>query len=320
MQAFARREFLQHTTSAILGFPFAACIADAADAAKKPLPTNAADLPTKGQAPLPVAPEELLKAARERMKQEHKPGVVIVVPADAKAAGKLGNDLAALLGGKNPACAVGEPRPFQQPSTAGAGNLDAHQLFCQAVFVCLPAEAARKAFPRLRADSAAFLFDDAGKIVDEVKASENLFSADFVSQLTSLLHGKQGERLAATAQAQRAALGKEAAQRADTALRSLDSEQFFIRQQASVVLGELAPRATALLAAELRKQPPLETRRRLETFFEQIYGEASEEKPSARLPFGAQWQGMRVDTCPTCGRGSVAAPTRLFLRFLIQDK
>lgn len=206
------------------------------------------------------------------------------------------------------------------PPPAGSGNPEAHQLFCQAVFVCLPAEAARKVFPKLQADSAAALLDNTGKPLEEVKASDTLFSSGFTSQMTNLIHGKQGERLAATIQAQRAALGKEPAERVEACLRSLDSDQFFVRQQASAVLAELAPRATALLAAELRKKPALETRRRVEYFFEEIYAAASEEKPSVRLPFGAQWQGQRVGTCGPCGLSSVAHSSRLFLRFLVQEK
>jgi len=322
MQGFARREFLKQTTTAILGFPFAIACVDAADAAKAPAgeysPGPAAQ--GKAKAALPVAPEELLKAARERMKQENKPGVVIVIPAEPQATNKLANELATLLGGKNPACAVGEAARRGMPPPAGAGNPEAHQLFCQAIFVCLPAEAARKAFPKLQADSAALLLDSTGKPLDELKKSDTLFSTGFTSQMASLIHGKQGERLAATIEAQRTGMGKETAERVAACLRSLDSDQFFIRQQASAVLGELAPRATALLAAELRKKPALETRRRVEHFFEEIYSAASEEQPSVRLPFGAQWQGQRVDPCPACGLSSAAHSSRLFLKFLVQDK
>lgn len=324
MPAFVRREFLKQSSTAILGFPFAAALVEAAESGKKPLPVE--DVKAAGGqnkiAPVKTAtPEELLAAAKERMKQESKLGVVILVPAEAKVATKLATDLATLLGGKNPDCAVddGEIR-FGMPPPAGSGNPEAHQLFCQAVFVCLPADAARKAFPKLQADSAALLLDNSGKPLEEVKASDTLFSSGFTSQMTSLIHGKQGERLAATIQVQRSALGKETAERVEACLRSLDSDQFFVRQQASAVLAELAPRATALLAAELRKKPALETRRRVEYFFEKIYSSASEERPSVRLPFGAQWEGRRIDTCPFCGLSSVADSSRLFLRFLVQEK
>jgi hypothetical protein len=262
----------------------------------------------------------LLKAAQERMKQENKPGVVIVIPAEPQAANKLANELATLLGGKNPACAVDEWIPFGMPPSAGAGNAEVHQLFCQAVFVCLPAEAARKAFPKLQADSAAVLLDRTGEPLEAVKASETLFAGGFTGEMTSLIHGKHGERLTAMAQAQRSALGKEAAERVEACLRSLDADQFFVRQQASAVLSELAPRATALLAEELRRRPALEKRRRVEQFFNEIYAAASEEKPSVRLPFGVQWQGRKVDPCGPCGLSSTPPPTRLFLKFLVQDK
>ena len=324
MHGFARREFLKQTTTAVLGFPFAVACAEAVE----PVPTKdmvAEDVrklaaQAKGAPVKSATPEELLASAKDRMKQENKPGVVILIPAEPQAANKLANDLATLLGGKNPARAVGESGRRGMPPPAGSGNPEAHQLFCQAVFVCLPAEAARKAFPKLQADSAALLLDSTSKVLDELKKSDTLFSTGFASQMTGLIHGKQGERLAATIQAQRSGMGKEAADRVEACLRSLDSDQFFVRQQASAVLAELAPRSTALLAAELRKKPALETRRRVEYFFEEIYSAASEEQPSVRLPFGTQWQGQRVDPCPTCGLSSAAHSSRLFLKFLVQDK
>lgn len=323
MNDLARRDFLKYSGTAILGFPFVVAGAEAAEPALRPSAPRADLLDgLHGKAtPLQSAtPDELLTAARERMKQECKPGVVILVPAEPNAASKLAADLATLLGGKKPAGAVGDLVPADQPPAAEAGNPEAHQLFCQAVFVCVNAESVRKLFPQCQADTAALLLDPVGKPLAEAKASETLFSSGFVGQLTELLHGKQGERLATTIRAQRTALGKEAAERVDAALRALDAEQFFTRQQAAVVLGGLAPRATAQLAAELRKKPSLEKRRRVEYFFDEIYAAASEDKPSVRLPFGTQWQLVPAHACFACGRSAVPLPARLFLRFLVQDK
>lgn len=316
MNSFARREFLKQTTTAILGFPFALSLAEGAEPAK----AEPAAARAKGPAAPPPTADELFAAAKERMKAECKPGVLILVPANPQKAAKLANDLSLLLGGKEPACAVAPAVRMHGPQAVGGGNAEARPLFCQAVFVCLPEAAAQKAFPKLHLQTGVVLLDQNGKYADELKGSDTLFAEQFTSEFTTLLHGKRGERLAANIEAQRKAMGREAAERLDASVRALEAEQFLIRQQAAVVLAGLAPRATAQLAAELRKQPPLETRRRLEYYFDELFSAASEESPSVRLPFGAQWNAQAFDSCPACGLSRTPQQARLFLRFLVQDK
>jgi hypothetical protein len=297
----ARREFLKHgaAVTAVLGFPFWDHL-------------TGADTPEK-------APADLLTLARERMKQEAKPGVIIVIPPDAKAAQRLANDLAGLLGAREMACGVVEPiRHKNVPAPVGAGNPAAQRLFCQAVFVCLPFEQARRAAPDLAPDTAAVLLDVAGKPVETIKTEPTLFGKDFVARMSSFIYGKEGQHLAAVVQAQRGALGKASSEQVDAAVRDLDSNTYATRETASRRLAELAPRATALLAAALQTNPPLEPRRRIERILDDVYAAAPPEKPGPRLPYGVQWQARAFDPCPGCGLSSAPLPSRQFLRFVTE--
>lgn len=306
--AQGRRGFLRHSALAVLGFPFVDHLL-AAEIAGEPA-------------------KDLLALARERMKSEKKLGVVVVVPAKAEDARKLENDVAQLLGGHNTKCAQFPTKDNNhQPRLLEGVDPAIQALLCQAVFVCLPAAKAKEAFPDLPADAALVLLDLDGKPAATVAAHPDLFGKRFKEQLTALLHGKDGARLAAVIQAQRQALGKDLAARFDTAIRDLDSEQFAVRQAAAQLLAELAPRATGILATAYRPGLPLETTRRLDQLFTAMYNATPPNQPSARLPYGAQWVETRPNGCAggfgegaveKCGRSSVPPESRIFLRFLTE--
>lgn len=304
MNLLARREFLQYAATAVIGFPFLDQFSQAAE-------------------PLPKA--DLLALARERMKQEIKPGVVIVIPAKPEDADRLANDLAQLLGGHDADCARWPTQETQHRTVMlGAGDFSAQLLFCQAVFVCLPADQARKAFPDLPANAAVLLLDLAGKPATSLPAQPELFGKEFNTRMADLLYGKDGERLAETVRAQRQALGDALAGQFDRAMRDLESDHFATRQAATEQLEKLAPRATALLASAYRTRPPLDLARRLDQQFANIYKAAPADKASARLPFGVAWNkrtgGCGGEIFAKCGLSSAPPPTRQFLRFLTETQ
>lgn len=304
MTLLARREFLQQgAVAAIIGFPFLEGAA------------QAADIPPK---------VDLLALARERQRLEIKPGVVIVIPAKPEEAEKLANQLSQLIGAHDTGCALWPSKETEHRTVPlGAGDFTAQLLFCQAIFVCLPAEQARKAFPDLKADTALILLDLEGKPTATLPAQPELFNKDFTTLVAELLHGKDGSRLAATVRAQRQALGNALSARFDAALKDLAAENFAARQAAADELEKLAPRSTALLAAAYGTRPPLDLARRLEYLFASIYKSAATDKPSARLPFGVEWNkrsgGCGGEVFAKCGLGSAPPPTRLFLRFLAEN-
>ncbi|MBY0525743.1 MAG: hypothetical protein K2R98_20225 [Gemmataceae bacterium] len=303
-----RRTFLRQgaAAAAILGLPF---LASGAENEKSPPPWA-----------------ELLEQANERIKREIKPGIVIIVPASKDDARNLENDLARFIGGHRPECGLFPTKELHGESPL-VGSADArHQaLLCQAVFVCLPAAEARKAYSEVKADTAVLLLGLDGKPAAALAAQPDLFGKGFRDKLTDLLHGKKGERLEATMEAQRQALGKDRCDRLDTALQGLNSNEFAVRQTAVQHLEELAPHATASLAAVYRTRPPLEVTRRLDQIFGMLFAAASGDKSSLRLPYGTHWVKQTAhcgggfgDQAERCGLSATPPPTRLFLRILTE--
>lgn len=304
MTLLARRDFLQQAAATIIGFPFLDAIGQAAEPAAKP---------------------DLLALARQRMKQETKPGMVVVIPPKPEDSEMLANQLSQLLGGHDASCALWPTRNSDgQIVLLGQGDFSAQMLFCQAVFVCLPADEVRQAFPDAPVDAALVLLDLEGKTVTSLPAQAELFGKEFTARAGELLHGKNGERLAATVRAQREALGAAQAAEFDRALKDLEADNFAVRQAATEKLEALAPRATALLATAHRQRPPLDLARRLDQLFVLVYKAAPSDQASARLPFGVAWNkrsGGCVDNIfAKCGLSSTPPPARQFLRFLAETK
>jgi hypothetical protein len=305
-----RREFLKQNVAAgvLLGFPFLVPEETAAGADAAPAPATGA---------------ELLAQARQRMAESVRPGVVIVIPPDAKAAQVLAADLGRLLGADD-ACeelVVRKVRVMgpQQPAAHGPTDPTVQRLFCQGVFVCVPFADVQKAFPDLKPGTAAVLLNAEGRAADCAPAEAGLFGKDVAVKLTQFLHGAKGERLAAAAAAQREALGTALSGQLDAALRDLDADGFAEREAASKKLAELAPRAPALLAAALRDATELEPRRRLERLFTDLYQTEPPAKGVTRLPYGVRFESVHVDPCPGCGMGTLPPGSRQFVRF-ITDK
>ncbi|MBY0525742.1 MAG: hypothetical protein K2R98_20220 [Gemmataceae bacterium] len=305
MHRIARRQFLKDSAAAtlILGLPF---LSSGAESDSSP---RWADL---------------LEQARERMKREVKLGVLIVIPSRLDEVRKLQNDLSRFIGGHHPTCGLypTRERPGESPAV-GTAEADAQALLCQAVFVCLPAAEARKAFPESKADAAVLLVGLDGKIADSLKAEMDVFGKGFKEKLTELLHGKDGTRLNATIQAQRQALGKDGCARLDAALKDVTSNDFAVRQAATRQLEELAPRCTAELASIYRSKPPLEVTRRLDQIFAVQFNAAPGDKPSTRLPYGTHWVALEAScagygVAADCGLSRTPPPARQFLQFLTE--
>lgn len=261
-----RRDFLQQgAATLILGFPFAAgCAKEAADPEKLPEPR-----PAFGG---------LLGKAAGRMRDECKPGVVIVVPQDPAKALPLLQELTAFLGDHS------------------AAN---RRLLGQAVFVCLPFKDARAAFPAMKSDSLLLLLDHRGQLIDERAADPRPFP-DAAAHLTRFLHGPDRKHLAAFRDAQRAALGAAPCERIDAALRDLRADGFRTREDATRRLWDYAPRATAVLADAFYAGTE-DVRHRIDMLFARLHAGAT-ENASPNMPFGVEWFNQPIDPCPGCGR------------------
>src|SRR4051812_8077422 len=96
LKPFDRRSFLKQSALAatILGFSWRDGFAAA---------------PRLGKLPAEV---DYLELARQRMKDEVKMAVVLVIPDEPNAAQVLANELAQLLGSHDPTCALEQPGRF----------------------------------------------------------------------------------------------------------------------------------------------------------------------------------------------------------------
>lgn len=291
-----RREFLKQSAAAtlILGFPLLERLSPAAE---------------------PAEGKDWLAEARERIKTEKKPALVLLFPADAPGYNRMAEGLAQQL--DNGTAFVALTQPGIACNHVGPKDAAVQRLFCQAIFVCLPDERGRKEFPKIKADTAIVLLGLDGEVAGELANDPELYGKDFGSKLTELLHGARGERLAAVNSAQREAIGKEAVTQLDAGLRDLAAEAFPVRQAAQKQLSPLAPRVPAALAAALRERPALDTSRRIDRLFDEIYTDSMKEKPGSRLPYGVVVQVSNANTCK-CGMTFTPADARLFLRFVTE--
>jgi hypothetical protein len=311
-QSIGRREFLQGVAAtSVLGFPFLS------GCGRTKVQVLAA-----GPEPQPVESDKLLALAKSRMEREVKPGVILVIPSDAKALSEMESALAHLLSANPELPKVEKGNGIREP-VAGAPTIQ--EILCQAVFVCLPETYVRSKFTDVAPKAGAILVDESGKAVASLPFESAMYSTtEFAVGMTELIHGGDGKRLSAYAKKQLNALPAGDRGRIEQDLTALDSKRFPERESASSNLKRVAPRVPAVLAAALVDNPSAEKRQRIQVLFRQVYSAASAYDAGVRLPFGVVWRkdsetAVSADPCPPCGMVAVAKGTRRFIRFLAKE-
>jgi hypothetical protein len=250
----------------------------------------------------------VFKLARARMRRNLRPGLVIVVPAEAGPRQQLADDLGVLLGGH---AMAGRGRARLVPEASRAPGIDL--LLTEAVVMCLPVAFARAAFPGMGDRTAVLLLSPEGARVAELASAPDLFQGDAVARLTELLHGPGDQRLEEITRLQREALGRDLAARIDTALVDLASATYRERERATALLQSHAPRITSVLVHAVRQPRPLEAKRRLERLLAAVLRPAD---AAEALPFGVAFERQHFDPCPGCGRAIISEDSARFLRLL----
>ncbi|MFN9368081.1 MAG: hypothetical protein ACK6CT_04840 [Planctomycetia bacterium] len=315
-----RRQFLARTTAtaaaAGLGFPFAGLAAG----------DEAPDAPDDGSAKHPpVDYSALFAEARERMQREHKPGVVIVIPPDPDAAAALESELTATL---------------MPERTVNADAWARVRLFCRAVFIALPAAEVSRRFPKAAADALCLVLDAAGNVVESVAIPDRREAPDanpliggqrpaiqpgslgaaFIADMQTRLDGPDGRRLAADAQAQRAALadGGREVDRLVADLTALDASDEEHDLAADALLSQVAG-ATAIIL-EHHNTADAAQAYRFSRIFLAACGGIRQGAHSPCLPYGVECAEIAVaekkDPCPRCGLSRPGPQARRFLRVL----
>jgi hypothetical protein len=249
----------------------------------------------------PATPDQLMSRALERMKRERKPGVVLVVPKEPERAAALSDSLTALVLSR---------------------RAEAHQVLCEAVYVCLPAADVAKRFPRREPGWTAILLDETGRqIAGDVLAFDDTFAAQF----SELLHGPHGRLLRERAAAHRKAMGPERCATFDRLVTALSHDNPKTREWATDQLGSFSPTASAALAEAARTTDSAEARLRLKGVFTRQYLAAAYDQPGPRAVLGAEWtqevRQVRVERepapCMECGMARAPARSRSFIRLSV---
>jgi len=289
-EPISRRKFLRRTAaaSALLALPFLARFADA----------KRIGLRGGGSGGLADDPNAL-SGALARMKEEDKPGVLILFPSDPAATLSLAGDLTEILASK---------------------RKESRLLLCQAVFVTLPVgklPSSCQAPEHSVSQAVVFHLDSSGKPVDKFVWEVGLSDKKLVDALREMLHGRDGSVLRARMETQRATLGARVCGQIDAALLNLGADEFRPREKASDELLAFAPTATAILAWALRQTSDPEIKHRLDEIFKNLFNAAPADKPGPRLPHGFRPSVQsRGDSCPACGMGFISPDARLFLNLL----
>lgn len=232
-------------------------------------------------------------AALKRMKETDRFGVILVAPADERSRQQAGLALHRIL--------------TDDPASA-------HQLFVEAVFVCLTPALADGRVRTAGEKVNRILLAPAGKRVfaDDAAWTRLGKDAETVASLRKFLHGEKDERLAEHA----ARVEKRMPEAARAAIAALDAEDFEERAKASAVLAKHAADLVPHLVRLSTEEPSLERRWRAGAAVKQVFQATDPAKPGPRLPYGCAPEREQFDPCPTCGLAIAPAPARYFLRFL----
>ena len=163
-----RRRFLARAASASLVFGLSSCLGDEEDVLKP----------------------KILKAALRKMANEDKPGVIVRIPKDPSHCQSLGVVLTE--GSKTPS----QARTLGRPDL-GHPAYDAHELFVEAVFVCMDGAEIERCVEGAIADESLILINARATRLAGVPLADSEIAtmAGFVAGARRVLHGETHERL-----------------------------------------------------------------------------------------------------------------------------
>jgi hypothetical protein len=235
-----------------------------------------------------------LGQAMARMKETGRWGIVLVLPASPDVRGQLRHTLWAITAFDNE-------------------DLEAHRLFCEAVFMVMTPELARKRFDQKDAVSRILLSPEGLEITsDKVDLSMVGDPVGFAASFSQFIHGDNNQRLIERARAMEKAMAPEV----KDAVSKLGSESEDERLQSAIVLIRKVEGITPFLVyvAETSNIP----RRRIQAknLLTSYFGSLRPDAAGSKVPFGCTGP-HHWDPCRSCGMGRVPERSRMFLRFLI---
>jgi hypothetical protein len=280
--------------------------------------------------------------ALQRMKETGRCGVVIVAPDQIKIAPKkLDEKLLKQLEGKEELRArLEELYCYQDVAKADASrrllgstlwilaNEDfpaAHELLCEAVFICVTSEIADRTVRKTGDKRNRFLLDPVGHLLaaDSVEAAVLENPEKFAPSFAPFLHGEGDVRLRERATAIQKGLDAEIVQ----ALSQLTTDSADERDAATAVLVRRAESIAPFLVHFSLTAPGAEERGRAKDALTRYFASTMEDAAGPRLPFGAylpkfveSCAGLQLekDVALDCGLGRAPRKSRKFLLFLLK--
>lgn len=245
-----------------------------------------------------------LAEALGRMKETGRFGVVLVVPAGPEEQDRLGRALYAL-------------------TELDDEDVEAHEIFCEAVVLCMTAESAARRFGELKGSSNRFLLSPEGGRLAADRVEPALFadSTKFAASFRLFLHGPANERLRGQAEA----IGKRLPEELRRAVARLGSESAEERVEASCrIVRSIDGMIPLLVHAAVEGKDP-EVARRARHLIRMYFSGTQEGAPGVRLPYGSTLPKF-VNSCGSyvleggmsigCGMARTPKRSGKFLRFL----
>lgn len=258
------------------------------------------------KAEAPAGEPEWLGQALRRMRETGRWGVVIVAPPDEDARRGLGAGLYAL-------------------TELDDEDVEAHDLFCQAVFVVLSGPQARSHFPKVPGADRILLGPGGNPIAWDTAGFEVYAdSAKFTGSFRPFIHGPEGSRLKERAKAIEEAL-PEALKKA---ARELGADSVEERSRAAVLLTRDVEKITPYLGYLQREGATEEVRSQAKLLLRRYFATLPGESFGNRLPYGCYLRKF-VGSCSCyvpedeltmqCGLGRVSKRSRKFVSFLAKS-
>lgn len=234
------------------------------------------------------------RAALDRMRRTGRSGVVLVAPNDPKMRRRWGSALWALAADNNPG---------------------AHELLCEAVFICVRRDRA--------GEGNCFLLDPDGKRVETTNVPIETMEdpGRFTATFRRLIRGRHDARLPRLAAEIKERLSREVA----VAVNRLDADSPAERDDAFGTVRKNADAMIPYLAHLGATGRSAELRGRARDVILDYYRATKENKTGPRLPYGCELPKF-VSSCGTlvpddgprmaCGLGSVPQKVRKFVRLL----
>ena len=235
-----------------------------------------------------------LDQALARMKETGRWGVVLMLPEAPQPRFKLGQALWAIAAFENE-------------------DFDAHRLLCEAVFVVVLPELARRRFEAKEGITRILLSPEGRPIVSDKEPLTVVGDGvAFAASFGRFIHGEGNERLVERADALEQAMAPEV----KAAFAKLGSDTDEDRLLAARVLVRKVEAIAPCLVRLAETSDVPRRRQQAKNLLSSYFGSLKPDAAGAKIPYGCSGP-HHYDPCRTCGMAMIPERSRMFVRFLV---